>query len=62
MLPSTRPRGLRDAIECPRTILAVLIPYTGPAGYWTIGYGHLCYPKHPSITVTEAEVYLAHDL
>jgi len=40
----------------------VLIPYTGPAGYWTIGYGHLCYPKHPSITVTEAEVYLAHDL
>ena len=40
----------------------MLIPYTGPAGYWTIGYGHLCDPKHPPITGTEAEVYLARDL
>jgi hypothetical protein len=23
-------------------------PYICPAGYWTIGYGHLCDPKHPS--------------
>ncbi len=37
-------------------------PYVCPAGYWTIGYGHLCDPKHPPITETEAEVYLAHDL
>ena len=37
-------------------------PYICPAGYWTIGYGHLCDPKHPSITETEAEVYLARDL
>ena len=37
-------------------------PYICPAGYWTIGYGHLCDPKHPSITETEAEVYLVRDL
>lgn len=37
-------------------------PYICPAGYWTIGYGHLCDPKHPPINEAEAEVYLAHDL
>lgn len=37
-------------------------PYVCPAGYWTIGFGHLCDPKHPPITETEAEVYLAQDL
>lgn len=37
-------------------------PYICPAGYWTIGYGHLCDPKHPPITEDEAEVYLALDL
>jgi len=37
-------------------------PYVCPAGYWTIGYGHLCDPKHPPITETEAGVYLAQDL
>ncbi|MFZ2738109.1 MAG: lysozyme [Burkholderiaceae bacterium] len=37
-------------------------PYICPAGFWTIGYGHLCEPTHPSITETEAEVYLAHEL
>ncbi len=37
-------------------------PYVCPAGYWTIGYGHLCDPKHPPITEAEAKVYLAHDL
>lgn len=35
-------------------------PYVCPARYWTIGYGHLCDPKHPPIT--EAEAYLAKDL
>lgn len=38
------------------------VPYICPAGYWTIGYGHLCDPKHPPITEAEAEVYLARDL
>lgn len=37
-------------------------PYVCPAGYWTIGYGHLCDPKHPPITEAEAEAYLAADL
>ncbi|MDO8313748.1 MAG: lysozyme [Rugosibacter sp.] len=37
-------------------------PYICPAGYWTIGYGHLCDPKHPPITAAEAEVYLSRDL
>lgn len=37
-------------------------PYVCPAGYWTIGYGHLCDPRHPPITESEAEDYLAHDL
>ena len=37
-------------------------PYICPAGYWTIGYGHLCDPKHPPITEAEAEVYPARDL
>ena len=37
-------------------------PYLCPAGYWTIGYGHLCDPKHPPIREVDAEVYLAHDL
>jgi lysozyme len=37
-------------------------PYICPAGYMTIGYGHLCDSKHPPITEAEAEVYLAQDL
>ena len=37
-------------------------PYVCPAGYWTIGYGHLCDPKHPPITEAEAESYLTADL
>lgn len=37
-------------------------PYICPAGYWTIGYGHLCDPKHPPITEAQAECYLANDL
>lgn len=37
-------------------------PYICPAGYWTIGFGHLCEPNHPPITEDEAEDYLAQDL
>ena len=37
-------------------------PYVCPAGYWTIGWGHLCQPDHPPVTETEAETYLAADL
>jgi lysozyme len=38
------------------------IPYVCPAGFWTIGYGHLCDAQHPPITEAEAEAYLAQDL
>jgi lysozyme len=38
------------------------IPYVCPAGFWTIGYGHLCAQDHPPITQEEAEAYLAQDL
>lgn len=37
-------------------------PYVCPAGFWTIGYGHLCAPDHPPITAAEGEIYLAQDL
>jgi lysozyme len=46
----------------PRTDPGRAHPYICPAGYWTIGYGHLCQSTHPPITESEAEVYLARDL
>ncbi|WP_157314549.1 lysozyme [Chitinibacter sp. GC72] len=45
-----------------RGIEITAVPYLCPAGYWTIGYGHLCDPKHPPIKLAEAEIYLARDL
>ena len=45
-----------------RGIEITAIPYICPAGFWTIGYGHLCDPKHPPVSEAEAEVYLASDL
>lgn len=33
-----------------------------PAGFWTIGYGHLCDAAHSPITEEEAEIYLARDM
>jgi lysozyme len=37
-------------------------PYVCPAGYHTIGFGHLCQPDHPPVTEAEAEAYLVVDL
>lgn len=37
-------------------------PYVCPAGFWTIGFGHLCQPDHPPITLDEGEAYLTTDL
>lgn len=37
-------------------------PYICPAGFWTIGYGHLCDQSHPPITPAEGEAYLLQDL
>ena len=45
-----------------RGIEITAVPYICPAGFWTIGYGHLCDSKHLPITEAEAEVYLARDL
>lgn len=53
-----------EGFECKvkRNTEITAVPYVCPAGYWTIGYGHLCDPTHPPISEAEAEVYLAHDL
>ncbi len=45
-----------------RGIEITAVPYVCPAGFWTIGYGHLCGAEHPPITEGEAEAYLARDL
>ena len=37
-------------------------PYVCPAGFLTIGYGHLCDAKHPPIIMEEGEAYLAADM
>jgi lysozyme len=37
-------------------------PYICLAGFWTIGYGHLCDAKHLPITTEEGEAYLAADM
>lgn len=37
-------------------------PYICPAGFWTIGYGHLCDAQHPPITQAQGEAYIAADL
>ena len=52
--------GFERKAKCGIEITA--IPYICPAGFWTIGYGHLCDPMHPPITEAEAEVHLLSDL
>ena len=37
-------------------------PYLCPAGYWTIGYGHLCAPEQLTHHRGDGEAYLAADL
>lgn len=37
-------------------------PYLCPAGFWTIGYGHLCSKDHPPITHEQGLAYLERDL
>ena len=45
-----------------RGVEITAIPYICPAGFWTIGYGHLCDAAHPPITEGAAEIYLTRDL
>ena len=42
--------------------VVTVVPYICPAGFWTIGYGHLCDKNHHPITEDQAEAYLAADL
>ena len=42
--------------------LGIAYPYLCPAGFWTIGYGHLCPKDHPPIDLAKGEEYLAADL
>jgi len=53
---------LRLQRKVKRGIEITAVPYVCPAGFWTIGYGHLCKPDHPPMTETEVEVYLERDL
>ncbi len=53
----------RDIIQIPNiTDPGRAYPYICPAGFWTIGFGHLCDAQHPPITEDEAEAYLARNL
>lgn len=45
-----------------RRPVVLAAPYLCPAGYWTIGYGHLCSKNHPAITLEEGERLLELDL
>ena len=48
--------------RAPKSDQNLAYPYVCPAGFWTIGYGHLCDAKHPPITMEEGEAYLAADM
>lgn len=45
-----------------RTPIVTLEPYVCPAGYWTIGYGHVCAASQRRISMEQAEAFLAQDL
>lgn len=52
--------GFHRIVVWKPSILAT--PYVCPAGYWTIGYGHLCRSDHPRITEAEGEAMLFEDV
>ncbi len=52
--------GFHEEVRQGAVVTAV--PYICPAGYWTIGYGHLCDKNHPAITREKARDYLNGDL
>lgn len=52
--------GLERRIR--RGSVITVVPYRCPAGFWTIGYGHLCNANHPPISKAEADAYLLADL
>jgi lysozyme len=52
--------GLHRVVR--RTPAISVAPYICPAGYWTIGYGHVCRQDHPEISEPVAESLLHSDL
>jgi len=38
------------------------VPYICPAGFWTIGYGHLCKKTHGPIDELQGDLYLQDDM
>lgn len=55
-------KGFEGFHRVPKNGPLIACPYVCSAGFWTIGYGHLCASDHPPITEDEAEAYLAADL
>jgi lysozyme len=45
-----------------RGMQVTAVPYVCPAGFWTIGYCHICDSTHPPITREEGEFFLAKDM
>lgn len=54
--------GFQRVVEYQDGIGMVAKPYVCPAGYWTIGWGHLCKKDHPLINREQGEIYLRGDL
>lgn len=52
--------GLHRVVQWKPVI--TVAPYICPAGYWTVGYGHLCGADHPRIDEPAAEAYLLADM
>lgn len=52
--------GLHKVVR--RAPVVTIAPYVCPAGYWTIGYGHLCRADQAPIDERQAEAFLAADL
>ena len=42
--------------------IVTAVPYICPAGYWTVGYGHLCSSDHSPIDEATGVAYLTADL
>lgn len=52
--------GFHRVVQRQPIVLAA--PYVCPAGFWTIGFGHLCPQDHRPITEEQGEAFLAADL
>ncbi len=57
---AVRPQGEKTGVAWAESALSSSVRPV--ITYWTIGYGHLCDPKHPPITEADADIYLEYDL